>query len=273
MVQPDIQLALDHLTVIDQNPFGLLEVAHAVGCQAICMFLQPMDVLPELPFFDLFKSPDTRKRLREKMADLGVGIDIAYPFTLSRRSMMEDFQPGLETAAELGARYVNVLLYDRDPARRLDGLGEFADLAERHGLGIVVEFFPASQVPSLADGVELVSSLDRPGRVGLNVDLLHLVRSGSSMAALADVPRGYLLYAQLCDGMIALPAEEWGHEASSERLLPGEGEFDLRAFVSALPEECRLSVELPRISALNAGISAEERVRVAVERVLAALRS
>lgn len=260
-------LALDHLTVTDTTPSQLVEVAHATGCRAICLFMQPMEVLPRMPQFDIYGDTAERRETKARMDALGVAVDIAYPFTLAGRTEIGDFDRALECAAFLGAEAVNVLAYDRDPARRLEKFGAFCDLAQTYGLGVAVEFYPQSQVRSLAEGLDLVRAIDRPGRVGVNVDLLHLVRSGGTLEALKAAPAEYILYGQQCDGPARYDEARWDFEASSQRLLPGEGVFDLAGFARALPVGCPVSVELPQDDALAAGVPVLERARRAIDGV------
>ena len=110
---------------------------------------------------------------------------------------------------------------------------------------MVVEFYPPSRIADLPAALELVRAVGRAGEVGVNVDLLHLMRSGGSPADLARAPAGSVLFAQLADGPIVAP-DDPAVEASSRRLLPGEGEFDCAGFVRALPAECPLAIEAPR---------------------------
>ncbi|WP_395332009.1 TIM barrel protein [Novosphingobium sp. BL-8H] len=261
-------LALDHITAVDTTPRQLAEAAAQAGCAGICLFMEPMAVLPAMLPFDLYGAPRARRELASCFADLALSLDLAYPFTLTGRSDLALFDTAFETTAELGARLVNVLAYDRDPARRLDNFGRFCDSAAEFDLGVAVEFYPPSQICSLAAALELVGAVDRPGRVGVNVDILHLVRSGGTLAELKAAPAGSILYGQLCDGMLAAP-EDIEHEASRARMLAGEGQFDLAGFVASLPLETRFSVEIPRDHALAQ--SCERRVADAVDSVRAAL--
>lgn len=265
------RLALDHITAVDAGPEALAAAAAAAGCAGICLFMEPMEVLPHMPRFDLYRDAAARRRLRQRMEGLGVALDLAYPFTLAGRTDVAAFDLALGCAAELGAGLVNVLAYDRDPERRLDRFGAFCDLAAGFGLGVAVEFYPVSQVRSLAEALELVAAIDRPGRVGVNADLLHLMRSGGSIAELAAAPEAMILYGQLCDGPADCPPGELDAEASSARRLAGEGVFDLAGFVRALPAGCPISVEIPRNAAIDEGESQAERVRKAVDGVRRAI--
>lgn len=259
------RLALDHITVADTTPIELVDIAHATGCAAICLFMEPMAVLPHMPAFDIYADRQARLALKARMEALGVGLDLAYPFTLAGRTEIEAFIPALECAAELEARMVNVLAYDRDPARRADKFAAFCDLAARFDLPVAVEFYPPSQVPSLAQALALVKSAGHPGRVGINVDLLHLMRSGGSVAELAAAPAGYIFYGQICDAPAQCLEPSLDFEASSQRRLIGDGALDVAGFLAALPVDCPLSVELPQELAIQGGVARMMRAQKAVE--------
>jgi sugar phosphate isomerase/epimerase len=268
-----MRLALDHLTVADTNPAELVEVAAAVGCTAICLFTEPMEVLPRMPHFALHGDGPMRRETMARMADLGVSLDVAYPFTLAGRTDISGFLPALETTAALGGWAVNVLAYDREPARRLEKFAAFCESARSFGLNVVVEFYPLSQVRSLGEAIALVEAVGAPGRVGVNVDLLHLIRSGDDVATLAAAPAEWILYGQYCDAPATQETLTWDFEASSQRLLAGAGALDLAGFAAALPPGCRTSVELPQDAALAAGVPRIERARAAVEGVRQAIGS
>lgn len=260
-----LRLSLDHLTVTDTTPAQLAQAAHAAGCAGMCLFLHPMAELPLMPPFDIVGDRAARAEVRAVMDDLGVVLDLAYPFSLGGRTDLAAFAPAMECAAELGAGLLNVLVYDRDAVRRADMFGRFCNMAARFGHRVAVEFYPQSQVPSLTAALELVGQVGRPGAVGVNADLLHLMRSGGTIADLAAAPAGSVLFAQVADGPMVAPADR-DLEASSERLLCGEGAFDVAGFVAALPSDCPVSVEIPRDHAVGV-VARKERARLAVESV------
>lgn len=266
-----MRLSLDHLTAVDATPVELAEEARAAGCDGVCLFLHAMEVLPLMPGFDLVADLPARRAVRERLSDLGLTLDLAYPFTLAGKTDMAALLPAIECAAQLNAQRINVLVYDRDAARREDRFSALCEVAEGFGLGVAVEFFPASQVRTLAEALDLVTPLARPGRVGINPDLLHLVRSGSSTQDLAAAPPGTILLGQVADGPLVRPEAEWAEEASGQRLVPGEGSFDIAGFIHALPDGCPLSVEVPRDAQVRAGVPRRQRVQSAVESLRRAL--
>jgi len=261
------RLALDHLTAVDSTPSQLVTLAATLGCAGVCLFMEPMDVLPLMPQFALYGMTDEARETKARMEALGVELDLVYPFTLAGRTQVASFCPALETAAWLGAGTVNVLLYDRDPSRRFDIFAAFCTLAQDYGLDTVVEFYPPSQCPSLAAALELVTRVNQPGRVGVNVDLMHLMRSGGTLPELAAAPAEFLLYGQYCDGAAMCDQESLDIEASSQRRLAGEGVFDLAGFTAALPPGLKVSVELPQSDAVRAGIPVGARAARAVDGV------
>ena len=123
-------LYLDHLTAADATPVELIAAAADAGCAGVCLFLHAMAELPLMPRYDLVADRAARHEVHQALSATGMALGLAYPFTLSRRSVMEDFQPALACAAALGARAVNVLCYDRDPP---DAKISWALFARRRG--------------------------------------------------------------------------------------------------------------------------------------------
>lgn len=265
------RLALDHLTIVDSTPVELAQAAAANDCEGICLFMQSMDALPFMPSFNLIQDTAARRFLKRQMDDLGLTLELAYPFTLSGRTDVASFIPALECAAELKAQLLNVLIYDRDPIWRREKFAHFCELANSFNLRVALEFYPASQVRSLSESLEIVLEIDQPGKVGVNVDLLHLMRSGAAITDVANAPHGSVLFGQFADGPIVRPHTEWEFEASSDRLLAGEGDFDFSRFACALPLDCPVSVEIPSNKVLRSGLDQGERARVAINSVRNAL--
>ncbi|HUD95585.1 sugar phosphate isomerase/epimerase [Sphingobium sp.] len=257
-------LSLDHITITDTTPWQLAEIAAATGCIGICPFLHSMAVLPAMPHYNLVTDPVARRMTRDALAADGLAVDLVYPFTMAGRTVVADFRPALEAAADLGAGLANILCYDRDPGRRIERLAELAELAGSYDIDLAIEFYPPSQVRTLAEALATIDVLGRTN-AGVTLDLLHIVRGGDvaeAMALLAD-PR--IRIAQISDGpsSIAPGLGEW--EAGMERLLPGKGSIDIAAFLKAMRPGLPVSVEVPQQLAMDAGVSRLERARHAVD--------
>jgi len=229
-----------------------------------------MPVLPDMPVFTLIGDTPERRRTRRAIEATGVTLDLVYPFTLAGRSIVAEFEPALESAAWLGGRLANVLCYDRDPARRVDRLDEFAALARAYDIDLAIEFYPPSQVRSLAQALATIDALGSAS-VGVTLDLLHLARGGEfpdALAALAD-PR--IRIAQLSDGPPTIAPDRIEWEAGLQRALPGEGTFDIAAFIRSIGKGLPLSVEVPQEQALRAGATVLERASAAVSAARASI--
>lgn len=257
-----MRLALDHLTVVDARPERLVKLAAKAGAQGCCLFLEGMAVLANMPSYSLIDDLAALRETRKQLIDNAITLDLVYPFTLSSRSKAESFAPALEAAAELGAKAINLLVYDRDPARQIEQVAQVCERAGHHGLKAVVEFFPRSAIAGLDQAVELVGAVGATN-LGINVDILHLYRSNSADLAKLVRHRELIGYAQLADGPLLAP-EDRDHEAGNQRQLPGLGELDIRAFVAAIGPAVGISVEVPDEVALRAGLTDEDRALAAL---------
>jgi sugar phosphate isomerase/epimerase len=256
--------ALDHLTVIETLPAGLVETAAAAGYGRVCSFVRSIDALAG-PAFDLSREPGRMAETLQALAGTGVTIDVAYPFTLSRHTTPDACLRDLEAAAALGARYANLLVYLRDEAAIRDQVGAFSEAARSVGLGVVIEMVPVSAIKSLPQAVAVARAAGPTGAVGVNLDALHLYRSSGSPDDIEGF-RDDILYVQVCDGLRVRPQAEWGREAAEQRLFPGQGEFDL-ARILTLTAGAPASLEIPDAAARAAGASAVQRARSALEAI------
>jgi sugar phosphate isomerase/epimerase len=223
-----------------------------------------------MPAFSLVDDVEGQKRLSDHCQTREVAIDLVYPFTLAGSTQPEAFAPSLKAAAAIGAKAINVLVYDRDLDRRVANTSRLCDLAADQGLNVAVEFFPASQVGSLREALALVAACQRPA-LGINVDLLHLVRSGEGVAALDRAACERVIYAQICDGPAELDADQRAHEAAFERQPPGRGQFDVAGFLSRLPAATPISVEAPQARNLAARVPKRVRAQIALDAARRAL--
>jgi sugar phosphate isomerase/epimerase len=138
--------------------------------------------------------------------------------------------------AELvGARSLNaadVLGGDWGVADAAECFAGLCDRAAEHGLLVHLEWLAWSRIADLATALEVVTLADRPNG-GLNVDTWHCARTGTSPADLLTIPGERVLAIQVDDG--PAQAEENLIEATlHERLVPGDGAFDLPGYLRAL---------------------------------------
>jgi sugar phosphate isomerase/epimerase len=116
-----------------------------------------------------------------------------------------------------------------------DAAASFAGLCDRaaeHDLLVHVEFLPWSRIPDLAAAWEIARIADRPNG-GVLIDAWHWTRSNPDLGLLRSLPADKVLGIQLDDGPAAAEADLIT-ATMHERLLPGDGEFDLAGLVDAL---------------------------------------
>ena len=260
----DKRLSLDHITVTDTTPWQLAEIAAEVGCEGICPFLHSMEVLPAMPAYDLVRDPAALRQTRDALAATGVKVDLLYPFTMAGRTNPQDFAPALETGAALGAPLANILCYDRDPVRRTEKLIELAELAAPFNIALSIEFYPPSQVRTLAQTLEEIARTNRSD-IKITADLLHIMRGGEAETSMALLNHPAIAIAQLSDGPATIDPDKIEQEAGIQRLLPGQGAFNIPAFLNALNPNTPLSVEIPQQNAINQNTTPTQRAKNAIK--------
>ncbi|MBS0126720.1 sugar phosphate isomerase/epimerase family protein [Thetidibacter halocola] len=237
-------LSLAHLTAIDLAPPDLIHAAADAGLDAVGLRLRR--VTPSSPGYPLVDDPALMRATRAALRDTGLAVHDVEFVRIEPDTDPETLIPLLDAGAALGAHEVIAAPYDPDLSRLSDRLGALADLAGARGLGVSLEFFPWTVVPTLEAAVALV---ERAGpRVGLLPDSLHFDRSGSRHETLAALPAQRLRFAHLCDAPVNPPYDEEAllFAARAERLPPGRGGIDLARFLAAMPPDLPLGLEVPQ---------------------------
>ena len=140
----------------------------------------------------------------------------------------------LLTAAEaLGARHVKVgdFFQQKTPMPRLkEAFASLCKEAAEHGTRVGFELMPFAMIQTLGESLELVRG-NKNG--GICLDLWHIVKLGIAYDEVARLPQEHVVSIELNDGTFQAP---WSlHEDTiNHRRLCGEGEFDVKGFVSAM---------------------------------------
>lgn len=247
--------SLAHLTVLSLPPPEAIRVAARTGYQSVGLRL--IAVTETSPGYPLMDDPAMLRETRAAIAETGVGVlDVEF-VRITPELDVAGLEPFVAAGAELGAKHVITAPYDPDLARLAARLAGIDELASRYGLSAVLEFFPWTVVPGLADALRVAETTERAG-VGILVDTLHFDRSGSTVEQLAAVPASRLPFVHLCDAPVqdAYTTEELLHAARAERLPPGEGGIPLRRILGRMPPGIPVALEVP-MTALAAAAGPE----------------
>jgi sugar phosphate isomerase/epimerase len=253
-------LSLDHLTIFDASPPELVTIAADLGLGLVSLWTQ-LPLQADLPLV----TPANKKEALARMRDTGVRLGNAECFNLTPEVRPEDFRPTVTLAAELGATsLVAINAWDPERSRALDNFAALCRIAAEHGMKANVEFISMGKVRTLADAIAFITDSGEPN-VGVTIDFLHLIRTGGTAADISAMDPALIGYVQVCDGPAGLAREEWSDEGFEQRQMPGDGEFPLAELMAAVPEGIVVGVEVPHLALREAGVSAAERARRAVE--------
>ena len=236
--------SLAQLIALPYTPPQMLRLAAETGCAGAGIRL-----LPASPGGVAHRLMDDAPLLRETLAmiaDTGVRVLDIEVLRIDNGFDVRTVQRAFEVGAQLGAKHILVAGDDTDEARLTASFAALCDAAAPYGLSADLEFMPWTAVPNLRTAKRIVGAAARPN-AGLLVDALHFARSDSRLDELDDIPRGWLHYAQICDGKVPGPAthEAMIFDARCERLLPGEGGIALHDLFGRLPRDLPISVEIP----------------------------
>jgi sugar phosphate isomerase/epimerase len=262
-------LSLSALTVLELSPPQMVECAAEAGYDFVGLRLLP--ATDHEVRHEIVGDTPMRRETLARLRDTGVRVLDAEILRVKPDTDVAAYAPMLETAAELGARYVLVAGNDPDEARTAERLAQLCDLAAPLGLTPSLEPMPWTDATDITQAARIVKAAGRRN-TGLIVDPIHFDRARSSTEELRALPREYFGYVQFCDAPAERPADldTLLYQARCERMIPGEGGLDLGGILRALPDDLPISIEVPMQEwAKTAG--AVERARRLREATLAVL--
>jgi len=169
------------------------------------------------------------------------------------RAYFEISEQDCYRAAEaLGAETINLAHFGGAAVEEqvfIDCLGGLAQRARPHGVRLTLEFLPESAIPDLAHAQRLVSAV-AADNLAILFDVWHFARSGGTLEALTTLPEEAIGGLQISDRIAPPPGTAYA--PMSGRLLPGEGELPLTAWLSVLLRRQR------RLSAIGVEVFSEQ---------------
>ena len=234
-------IALAALSVLELAPPDQVSCAADAGYDHVGLRLLAATA-EEVQHAMVGDTPMVRETAR-RLATTGIGVLDIEIFRLKPDTRVESYRPALETGARLGASEALVAGNDPDEARLIDNFAAFCDLAAEFGVGANLEPMPWTDVPTFAQGARVVERAARPN-AGLLIDPIHFDRGDGRVNEIRDVPAMRLRYLQLCDAPAARPRDTATllHQARAERLMPGDGDLDLRGILRAVPRAVPISL-------------------------------
>ena len=187
---------------------------------------------------DLIASPLQPAEVAQRLAELGLTLDLYQPFRDFEAMPEPDFaraEAKFALMQELGAELllvcsnVSPVAID-DDALAAAQLRELAERAAARGLRIAYEALAwGRHIDDYEHAWEIVERADHPA-LGVCLDSFHILSRGSDPAGIENIPREKLFFVQLADApRIAMDVLQWSRH---HRCFPGQGAFDLFGFLA-----------------------------------------
>jgi sugar phosphate isomerase/epimerase len=236
-----LEIGLDFLTVVEYPAPEQIEAAARYNIRKVNLLVQPFTMLP---YYNLIGDTASRRKTRERCLALDVEVEMVEPSIADAGIDPEDYRPAFETAAYLGAVWINLLPRDKDFARMADFYARTAELAGSYGLRVFTEFHRRASLRTLSETVDFIDAHGLTGKVMAEVDALHFFRLGGKVEEIVR-HRDRIARVQICDGLANMPEAEQATEAREYRPPPGEGDFPLQDFINVLPDGIVVGLEVP----------------------------
>jgi sugar phosphate isomerase/epimerase len=259
------RLGVELLSVFGLPPVEFVNLAADLGCNCISVGLTAIPYNPHgYPPFSLRDDARLRRETIAAMHDRDVSISLGEGFIVRPGRDVRDAAADMDVMQELGVERVNTLSMDPDLGRSLDQFAMLAEMAGARGMESAVELCPVLTINNLDVALAAVRHVGRPD-FRLLLDLMHLGRSGSTVADIEALDPALIGYVQLSDAPLKAINPNYMDEATFQRMVPGEGEMPLREYLAALPTDLVIGLEVPLRAQAEAGMGPAERLGRCVE--------
>ncbi|MET0887581.1 MAG: TIM barrel protein [Mycetocola sp.] len=193
---------------------------------------------------DLIASPDSPETIRARALELGLSLDLYQPFRDFEGVGPDLLEQNLRRAAAkfrlMNRLGIETMLLCSNVATARSGdeqlaatqLRELGTLAERFDVRVAYEALAWGRfVDDYEQAARIVRLADHP-RVGVCLDSFHILSKGHNPQAIETIPADKIFFVQLADApILSMDVLSWSRH---HRLFPGEGGFDLPAFMGHL---------------------------------------
>ena len=244
------QFSLVYLTAPSASPPEMIYMASRAGYDFVSLRTISMQ-LPNEPNFSLSRNKKLIDLTKRALQDTGVKIHDTENARIYDEADIASYEPEIEVAAELGARYILSNIWTTNSNITVNKLGQLCEIAASYGLSIIVEFVTWSAVKTLHAACELIRQTGKQN-VGLVIDTLHFNRSQCRLEDFDAVPSDLLKFAHLCDAPREIPKTTEGliHAGRVERNYLGEGAIDIASIVRKMPPMV-YGIEIPHLERIS----------------------
>ena len=259
MADGAVPLSLHQLTITDVNSEEFVDIAAELGCDHVCLFL---DMPGGESAYPRVKTVEEARQLRQRVEDKGMSVFNTDTLLCAPHTVVSDYERMVEIAATLGAHVMDIVSIHPDPEAAAAIISDFTKLVRSYGMRTVMEPIRYTTLKNLDDAMEIIT-LCGDLAPAINLDVLHLIRSGRGPADVARIDPALRYYAQISDGPLELPDDLYPAEANGDRGVPGTGEFQLVEFLRLLPPGGVVAAEVP-LTRLKNSVPPLERARMVV---------
>jgi len=262
------RLGVEQLSVLGLKPVQFVNLVADLGCNCISTGLSGM---PGYASFSLREDTALRRETIAALRDRGIAISLGEGCIVRPGRDIRDMAADFDIFQELGAERINTVSMDPDLERSLDQFGVLAEIAAARGMASSIELCPGLTINNLAGAVAAVRHVGRKDFC-LLLDTMHLGRSGATASEIAALDPAMIGYVQLCDAPLKPTNPNYMDEATFDRMVPGEGELPLGEYLTALPRDVVVSLEVPSRTLEKAGLSVRDRLERCVKAARALLK-
>ncbi len=139
-----------------------------------------------------------------------------------------------EMADEFGVRYLQAIgPYDCRFEQAVQGFARLCDRAAEHGLLVGIEGLPYTNIANAADAQRVIRAADRPNG-GYCADIWHHTRGANDLSLIQALEPERVFAIQMNDGTLLPRLDDYKPDCLTNRVPPGEGEFDCVGFLRTL---------------------------------------
>ena len=193
---------------------------------------------------DLVASPDSPEAIRARADELGLSLDLYLPFRdfegVGPDLLKQNLRRAAAKFALMNRLGIETMLLCSNVATARSGdeqlaavqLRELGDLAEQFGVRIAYEALAWGRFVDSYEAAARVVRLAGHARIGLCLDSFHILSRGHNPEAIETIAADKIFFVQLADApLLSMDVLSWSRH---HRVFPGEGGFDLGAFLGHL---------------------------------------